>query len=44
MNEKTLELNVVERRAIITKRERELAEQKAKDHQGKLDEAEVKPT
>ena len=42
MNEKNLKLNVVERQAIITKRARELAVQKEKDLQRKLEEAEVK--
>ena len=42
MNETNLELNVVERRAIIAERAWELAEQKEKDLQGKLEEAEVK--
>nr|POE45891.1 hypothetical protein CFP56_40927 [Quercus suber] len=42
LNKKTLELNVVEQRAATTKRALELAEQKAKDLQGKLSEAEVK--
>lgn len=31
LNEKTLELNVVERRAVTTERARELAKQKAED-------------
>ena len=44
LNEKTLELNLVERRAITAERARELAEQKVKDLQGKLGEAEVKLT
>ena len=44
LNEKTLELNSVERRAITAERARELAEQKVKDLQGKLGEAEVKLT
>lgn len=39
---KTLELNVVKRRATTAKRARELAEQKVKDLQRKLGEAEVK--
>ena len=44
LNEKTLELNSVERWAITAERARELAEQKVKDLQGKLGEAEVKLT
>ena len=44
LNEKTLELNSIERRAITAERARELAEQKVKDLQGKLGEAEVKLT
>ena len=40
LNEKTLELNVAKRRATTTEKARELAEQKAEDLQGKLDEAE----
>ena len=44
LNEKTLELNLVERRAITAERARELAKQKVKDLQGKLGEAEVKLT
>jgi len=44
LNEKTLELNSVERLAITAERARELAEQKVKDLQGKLGEAEVKLT
>ena len=39
---KTLELNVVKRRATTAERARELAEQKVKDLQRKLGEAEVK--
>lgn len=42
MNEKTLELNVVEQRATIAERVRELAKHKAKDLQGKLGEIEAK--
>ena len=42
LNEKTLELNVVERRATTVERAQELAKQKAEDLQGKLGEAEVK--
>ena len=41
-NEKSLELNVVKRWAITAERAQELAEQKAKDLQGKLNEVEVK--
>ena len=42
LNEKTLELNVVERRATTVERAQELTKQKAEDLQGKLGEAEVK--
>ena len=42
LNEKTLELKVVERRATTVERAQELAKQKAEDLQGKLGEAEVK--
>lgn len=41
-NEKSLELNVVKRWAITAERAQELAEQKAKDLQGKLNEVKVK--
>lgn len=41
LNKKTLELNSVECQPITTEKARELAEQKAKDLQGKLGEAEV---
>ena len=41
-NEKSLELNVVKRWAITAERAQELAELKAKDLQGKLNEVEVK--
>ncbi|KAM3732106.1 hypothetical protein ACB098_11G035600 [Castanea mollissima] len=42
LNEKTLELNVVEQRAVTAEKTWELAEQKAEDLQGKLGEAEIK--
>lgn len=44
LNEKTLELNVMERRVVTTERAHELAKQKAEDLQGKLSEVEVKLT
>ena len=42
LNEKTMELNVVKRRATTTDRAWELAEQKAEDRQGKHGESKVK--
>ena len=42
LNEKTLELNVVEQRAVTAEKAWELAKQKAEDLQGTLDEAEIK--